>query len=159
MMEAAATAAAGAASSTGRQKPLVIGVTVLTSMDQPTLRATGVERPLGPHVLSLARSAQQARLDGVVASPLETADIRAACGPDFVIVTPGIRGASAAREQNDQVRTKGPAEAVAAGATYLVVGRPIIAAADPRAAAEAIVNEIEAGVPGPLRPSTKLGAP
>ena len=144
MMEAAAKAAADAASRTGRQKPLVIGVTVLTSMNEPSLRATGVERQMGAHVLSLARSAQAARLDGVVASPRETADIRASCGSDFVIVTPGIRGASAGREQNDQVRTMGPAEAVTAGATYLVVGRPIIAAPDPRAAAEAIVKEMDA---------------
>jgi orotidine-5'-phosphate decarboxylase len=151
MMEAAGRAAAETASRAGRQRPLVIGVTVLTSMDEPALRATGVDRPLRAHVLDLARSAKEARLDGVVASALETADIRAACGPDFVIVTPGIRGASAGSEQNDQARTLGPAEAVRAGATYLVVGRPIIAARDPRAAAEAIVEELETAEPSPLR--------
>jgi orotidine-5'-phosphate decarboxylase len=81
-----------------------------------------------------------------VASPQETAAIRAACGPDFAIVTPGIRGASAGTEKNDQARTMGPAEAVKAGASYLVVGRPIIAAADPRSAAQRIVEEIQAVV-------------
>jgi orotidine-5'-phosphate decarboxylase len=120
----------------------VIAVTVLTSMDQPALQSTGVERPLLDHVLTLARMAQGAGLQGVVASPHETAAIRAACGAGFAIVTPGIRGASAGQETNDQARTMGPAEAVMAGATYIVVGRPIIGASEPRAAAEAIVNEL-----------------
>jgi orotidine-5'-phosphate decarboxylase len=142
MMQAAARAAADAAASTGRQAPLVIAVTVLTSMDDETLKQTGVARPLVDHVLTLARMAKAAGLQGVVASPHETAEIRRACGPDFAIVTPGIRGASAGQEKNDQARTMGPAEAVAAGATYIVVGRPIIAAPEPRAAAEAIVAEL-----------------
>ena len=144
MMQAAARAAADAASSLGRPSPLVIGVTVLTSMDEPTLRETGVGRPLLEHVLALAGMAQSAGLQGVVASPHETAAIRRACGPAFAIVTPGIRGASAGQERNDQARTMGPAEAVAAGASYIVVGRPIIGAKDPRAAAEAIVAELAA---------------
>ena len=135
MMEAAARAASAAAGATGVRPPLIIGITVLTSMDQETLTQTGVTRPLVDHVLTLARMAQSAGLDGVVASPQETTAIRQACGPDFAIVTPGIRGASAGREKNDQSRTMGPAEAVKAGATYIVVGRPIIAAPDPRAAA------------------------
>ena len=142
MMQAAARAAAEAAASTGRQAPLVIAVTVLTSMDDETLKETGVARPLADHVLTLARMAQAAGLHGVVASPHETAEIRRACGPDFAIVTPGIRGASAGQEKNDQARTMGPAEAIKAGATYIVVGRPIIAAPDPKAAAQAIVNEL-----------------
>jgi orotidine-5'-phosphate decarboxylase len=146
MMEAAARAAAEAAARSSRSKPLVIAVTVLTSMDEETLRAGGVERPLFDQVVALARMAQQAGLDGVVASPQETAAIRAACGPTFAIVTPGIRGASAGAEKNDQTRTMGPAEAVKAGASYLVVGRPIIAAADPRQAAQGIVDEIRATV-------------
>jgi orotidine-5'-phosphate decarboxylase len=144
MMQAAAKAAAEAATRSNRRKPLVIAVTVLTSMDAETLRAGGVERPLFDHVVALARMAQQAGLDGVVASPQETAAIRAACGPTFAIVTPGIRGASAGAAKNDQTRTMGPAEAVKAGASYLVVGRPIIAAADPRQAAQGIVDEIRA---------------
>jgi orotidine-5'-phosphate decarboxylase len=142
MMRAAARASADAAARNNRPPPLVIGVTVLTSIDDPTLRQVGVERPLVEQVLTLARMAQTAGLDGVVASPQETAAIRAACGPDFAIVTPGIRGASAGRERNDQARTMGPAEAVTAGASYIVVGRPIIAAASPREAAEAIANEL-----------------
>lgn len=144
MMEAAARAAAETASRTARPAPLVIGVTVLTSMDGPTLRSTGVERPLVEQVTALARMAKQAGLDGVVASPLEVEAVRAACGPGFAIVTPGIRGASAGADRNDQARTMGPAEAVLAGATHIVVGRPIIAAADPRAAAAAIVEELRA---------------
>jgi orotidine-5'-phosphate decarboxylase len=142
MMEGAARAAAEAAASTGRQAPLVIAVTVLTSMDDETLKQTGVARPLPDHVLALARMAQAAGLQGVVASPQETAAIRQACGDDFAIVTPGIRGAAAGSEKNDQARTMGPAEAVKAGATYIVVGRPIIAAPDPEAAARAIVDEL-----------------
>ena len=142
MMQGAARAAAEAAAATGRQPPLVIAVTVLTSMDDETLRQTGVVRPLADHVLQLARMAQAAGLQGVVASPQETAAIRHACGPDFAIVTPGIRGAAAGQEKNDQARTMGPAEAVKAGATYIVVGRPIIAAPDPVAAAQAIVDEL-----------------
>ena len=143
MMQAAAQAASGAAMASGWSKPLVIGVTVLTSMDSETLRAAGVERPLLEHVIALARMAQQAGLDGVVASPQETSAIRAACGPDFAIVTPGIRGDSAGAERNDQARTMGPAEAVKAGATHLVVGRPIIAAPDPRKAAHKIAEEMK----------------
>ena len=142
MMQAAAHAAADAAAASGRPAPLVIAVTVLTSMDEPTLRQTGVASPLLDHVLTLARMAQDAGMNGVVASPQETAAIRQSCGLDFTIVTPGIRGASAGREKDDQARTMGPAEAVRAGATYIVVGRPIIAAPDPRAAAEAIAGEL-----------------
>jgi orotidine-5'-phosphate decarboxylase len=144
MMQAAARAGADAAARDGRRRPLVIGVTVLTSMDDATLRATGVQRPLLEQVVTLARMAQDAGLDGVVASPQETAAIRSACGPDFSIVTPGIRGASAGTDRNDQSRTMGPAEAVRAGASYIVVGRPIIAATNPRAAAAAIVEELGA---------------
>jgi orotidine-5'-phosphate decarboxylase len=142
MMQAAARAAADTAARAGRRRPIVIGVTVLTSMDDETLASVGVKRPLLEQVVTLARMAQDAGLDGVVASPQETAAIRAACGPDFSIVTPGIRGASAGTAKNDQSRTMGPAEAVKAGASYIVVGRPIIAATDPRAAAAAIVEEL-----------------
>jgi len=142
MMQAAARAASEAAAVSGRPAPLVIAVTVLTSMDADTLNQVGVTRPLLDHVLVLARMAHAAGMQGVVASPQETAAIRQACGPDFAIVTPGIRGASAGQEKNDQARTMGPAEAVKAGATFIVVGRPIIAAPDPKAAARAIVDEL-----------------
>jgi len=142
MMQAAAKAAVDTARMARRPKPLVIGVTVLTSMDEPTLHEVGVTRPLMQHVVELARMAQRAGLDGVVASPLETREIRDTCGHDFAVVTPGIRGAAAGAEKNDQSRTMGPGEAIKAGATYLVVGRPIIAAPDPRAAATAIGDEI-----------------
>ena len=142
MMQAAAHAAAEAATAGGRPAPVLIAVTGLTSMDEAALIQTGVTRPLLDHVLMLARMAHAAGMQGVVASPHETAAIRRACGPDFAIVTPGIRGASAGQEKNDQARTMGPAEAVRAGATYIVIGRPIIAAPDPKAAAQAIVDEL-----------------
>ena len=144
MMQAATRAAAETAAKEGRQRPIVIGVTVLTSMDATTLASIGVQRPLLDQVVTLATMAREAGLDGVVASPQETAAIRAACGPDFSIVTPGIRGASAGTSRDDQSRTMGPAEAIKAGASYIVVGRPIIAAADPRGAAAAIVEELGA---------------
>jgi orotidine-5'-phosphate decarboxylase len=142
MMRAAADAAANAAARTARSAPLVIAVTVLTSMDEGSLRETGIKCPLRDQVRRLAVMAKESGLDGVVASPHETGAIRAACGPEFLIVTPGIRGAAAGGVKNDQARTMGPAEAVRAGASYIVVGRPIIGAADPRAAAEAIVEEL-----------------
>ena len=142
MMQAAAKAAVDTARMARRPKPLVIAVTVLTSMDEPTLHEVGVSRPLMEHVVELARMAQRAGLDGVVASPLETREIRDTCGRDFAVVTPGIRGAAAGTDKNDQSRTMGPGEAMKAGSTYLVVGRPIIAAPDPRAAAEAIGAEV-----------------
>ena len=142
MMEAAARAARDAAVRLSTPQPILIAVTVLTSMDEGTLKQTGVDRPLLDQVITLARMTQAAGLDGVVASPQETASIRAACGSGFAIVTPGIRGATAGGERNDQTRTMGPADAIRAGASYIVVGRPIIAATDPVAAAEAIATEM-----------------
>jgi orotidine-5'-phosphate decarboxylase len=142
MMRAAADAGAEAARRLGRPAPLLIAVTVLTSMDQSMLLDTGVNRELPDQVIALARLAQAAGLDGVVASPHETASIRVACGDRFTIVTPGIRGASAGSDRHDQARTMGPAEAIRAGSSYVVVGRPIIGSSDPRAAAEAIVEEM-----------------
>lgn len=141
MMKAAAEAAAATAATLGQKRPLVIGVTVLTSMDAVALTEVGVQRPVLEQVVHLATLAQASGLDGVVASPLETAAIRAACGPDFAIVTPGIRAAVDVGK-DDQARTMSASEAVAAGATYLVIGRPITAAADPRAAAEQIRTQL-----------------
>jgi orotidine-5'-phosphate decarboxylase len=147
MLEAAKRAAAEA--SAGRaHRPLVIAVTVLTSLDAETLASVGVDGTPVDQVLRLARLAREAGLDGVVASPEETAAIREACGPDFVIVTPGIRGGSAAAKRDDQQRTMTPAGAIAAGSSYLVVGRPITADPSPRDAAARIVGELNRSKPG-----------
>jgi orotidine-5'-phosphate decarboxylase len=135
-------AARAAADESPGMRPLVIAVTVLTSMNAASLRAVGVGADPMTQVVHLASLARQAGLDGVVASPQETAAIREACGPDFVIVTPGIRGGAAASGPDDQERTATPAGAIAAGTSYLVVGRPITAAPDPRAAAARIVAEM-----------------
>jgi orotidine-5'-phosphate decarboxylase len=137
MMTAAVAAARTAAEALGRPRPLVIGVTVLTSMTDAMLAEVGVARPVITHVVHLAQLAKAAGLDGVVASPQETRAIREACGPDFQIVTPGIRPADQ-QGKDDQARTLTPAEAIAAGATYLVIGRPITGAPNPREAAERI---------------------
>jgi orotidine-5'-phosphate decarboxylase len=146
MMRAAADAAREAAARRGGTPPLVIGVTVLTSLNGSALAETGVPSAVLDHVIKLASLAQSSGLDGVVASPQETAVIRERCGAAFTIVTPGIRGAGAQTTvKDDQERTMSPGEAIAAGSSYLVVGRPIIGAPDPRAAAERIVGEIEKG--------------
>ena len=137
MMKAAADAAAKSASALGRPRPLIIGVTVLTSMTDTALREIGVQRSMIDQVVLLAKLAKLSGLDGVVASPQETRAIRDACGDDFQIVTPGIRPADQ-QGKDDQARTLTPAEAIAAGATYLVIGRPITSAPDPREAAERI---------------------
>ena len=145
MMQAARDAARETAARERREPPLVIAVTVLTSMNRTMLDETGVHATVLDHVLRLAGLAQAAGLDGVVASPQETALIRQRCGPDFTIVTPGIRGGAASTVNDDQERTLGPAEAIAAGASYLVVGRPIIAAVNARKAAEEIARALRPG--------------
>ena len=142
MMETCAAAAKETALTEGVQKPLAIAVTVLTSLSQMEFEEEiGVKRPIAEQVVTWAKMAQRAGLDGVVASPKEIKDIRTACGQDFVIVTPGIRPAWAA--VNDQSRIMTPKEAVAAGATYLVIGRPITAHEKPAEAAKLIVAEME----------------
>jgi orotidine-5'-phosphate decarboxylase len=142
MME---TAAAAVRREFGDQRPRLLAVTVLTSSTQETLRGVGIEHPVQEMVVRLARLAQDSGMDGVVASPLEIGPIRAACGPDFLIVTPGVRPSFAAAD--DQKRIMTPAEAVKAGADFLVIGRPIAKAADPAKAADLIAGEIEAGFP------------
>ena len=119
----------------------LLAITVLTSHDEDTLDEIGVNGTMLDSVRRLAVLAKEAGADGVVASPHEVALIREACGSDFLIVTPGIRPAGAAR--GDQSRAATPGAALAAGADYLVVGRPITEAPDPAAAADAIVREME----------------
>jgi orotidine-5'-phosphate decarboxylase len=139
MMRAAREAADEEAAKVLQSPPLVVAVTVLTSLDEPALATVGVSATVGDQVVRLATLAQAAALDGVVASPREIALIRAQCGERFVVVTPGIRGL--ADLKGDQTRTESALAALEAGASYIVVGRPIIAAPDPRATAEAIGNE------------------
>jgi orotidine-5'-phosphate decarboxylase len=143
MMRAARSAALEAADRQGTPPPLVIAVTLLTSLGAAALGPLGISRPLVEHVDALAGLAKQAGLDGVVASPQETARLRTVCGPAFRIVTPGIRGVvEPTAPRDDQARTLSAAGAIAAGANYIVVGRPIIDAPDPPAAAARIVEEI-----------------
>ena len=141
MMQAACRAAREGADDADVPRPLVIAVTVLTSTSADVLRdELGVAQLLETHVVHLARLAQSSGCDGVVASPLEIGAIRAACGPDFLIVTPGVRPAGS--KAGDQKRILTPGEAVRAGADYLVIGRPITGAFNPDAAARAINQEI-----------------
>ncbi len=134
MLEAAA---AGAHAGAG-DAPTVVAVTVLTSLDRSALEELGIGREPLDLVLRWAALAREAGLGGVVASAREAAAVRRSCGDDFVIVTPGIRPASAV--QDDQRRTLGPAEALAAGADLLVVGRPVTRSHDPAAAAREILR-------------------
>ncbi len=135
MMAEAARAARGTGTA-------LLGVTVLTSLDGPALRAPGIEITPAALVAARARLAVDAGLDGVVASPLEARELRELLGPTAEIVTPGIRPAGAAT--GDQKRVATPAEAIRAGASRLVVGRPILRASDPAGAARAILAEIAA---------------
>lgn len=126
----------------GTRRPQILAVTILTSSTGETLREVGIELPVPEMVVKLATLAQKAGIDGVVASPLEVPMIRDACGPDFLVVTPGVRPTFAAA--NDQKRIMTPAETVKAGSDFLVIGRPISAAPDPIQAVESIVDEIMA---------------
>lgn len=145
MMRKAAAGAVRSAGEAGVSLPLVIGVTVLTSINQAIMEnEIGIPGGIQDQVVKWAKLAKESGLNGVVSSPKEIAAIRDACGPDFVIITPGVRPEWAA--VNDQKRVMTPKEAVKAGATYLVVGRPITGAADPVKAANMIVNEMEEGL-------------
>jgi orotidine-5'-phosphate decarboxylase len=146
MLEAAAQAIS-AGVPMGADRPRLLAVTLLTSMDHKTTREVGISGEPKTRVVKLAQLAKKSGVDGVVASVQETKAIRKACGPEFLIVTPGVRakdkdGAEAKRD--DQARTATPTEAIKAGADFIVVGRPVLTAADPRAAAQAIVDEIAA---------------
>jgi orotidine-5'-phosphate decarboxylase len=143
MMRAALDAANFEAEQLGVVRPMMIAVTVLTSLDDADLDAVGQHGPAGDQAVRLAALAQAAGLDGVVCSSKEIAAIRAECGPDFKLIVPGIRPAGAA--QGDQKRVMTPKAALDAGADFLVIGRPITAADDPAEAADAIVTEIEGG--------------
>ena len=136
--------AAREAAGTKRNRPRLLGVTILTSLDAEEMSRVGYEGSPAIRAVELAKLAKQAGLDGAVASIHEVHAIREACGPEFIILVGGVRPASAA--VNDQSRIGTPAEAVEAGADYLVVGRPITAAADPRSAALAITKEIRRAV-------------
>lgn len=133
-------AMAAAVAARGNASLGLLGVTVLTSMDDDDLAAAGYAEGIVDTVGRRAAQAKEAGMDGIVASPGEAAMVRAIAGPNIAIITPGIRPEGA--EPGDQKRTAAPATAIAAGADYLVVGRPITGATDPRAAADEIVREI-----------------
>jgi orotidine-5'-phosphate decarboxylase len=145
MLEAAAQAIS-AGVPMGADRPRLLAVTILTSMDHKAMKEVGIGGAPKLRVVKLAQLAKSAGVDGVLASVQEARAIRKACGRDFLIVTPGVRPKEnfAASDQDDQSRKATPAEAIRAGADFLVVGRPILAASDPRAAAQAIVDEIAA---------------
>jgi orotidine-5'-phosphate decarboxylase len=137
--EAMVRAAVAGAASAGRT-PTVLAVTVLTSLDDETLDGLGIRGSVASRVMAWAELARMCGCAGVVCSPREAAALRAAFGPGFLLVTPGVRPAG--EGSADQRRVATPREAIASGANVLVVGRPITAAADPVAAAEAILSEI-----------------
>ncbi|MDD5449348.1 MAG: orotidine-5'-phosphate decarboxylase [Candidatus Omnitrophica bacterium] len=140
MMRQAVSAARDEAKKMNKERPLVLGVTVLTSMGERDLKDLEIRKGVKSQVTYLAKLAKEAGLDGVVASADEAQPIRWTCGDDFIIVTPGIRPAWA--QKDDQKRTATPKEAISLGADYIVVGRPVIAAPDPKAAAEEIIKEM-----------------
>jgi orotidine-5'-phosphate decarboxylase len=145
MMRAAAQAAS-AGVPMGADRTRLLAVTILTSMNHKAMREVGITGAPKERVTKLAKLAQKAGVDGVVASVQEAKAIRKACGREFLIVTPGVRpkDKGVSPRKDDQARTATPREAIKAGADFIVVGRPILAAADPRVAAQEIVDEIAA---------------
>jgi orotidine-5'-phosphate decarboxylase len=150
MMKAASEAAA-----TKKDRPLLFGVTILTSLDAAAIRQVGLQGTPNSRVVALAKLAQKAGLDGVVCSAKEVRAIRRACGPDLLILVPSVRPRGSAA--NDQARVATPGEAAQAGADYLVVGRPITASPNPRESAIAIAEEI-AIASGASKPSRAAAA-
>lgn len=142
MLRAARQAAAEEAATQGVERPLLLAVTVLTSLDAADLLAVGQPDPVEQHVVRLAAMAQAAGVDGIVCSPHEVAAVRAACGADFTLMVPGVRPVWA--DAGDQKRILTPAQALAAGADYLVIGRPLTQAAEPASAAQRLVAELVA---------------
>lgn len=140
MLAACREGAEEAAARLGGERPRLLAITVLTSMDADTLAQTGVSRPMAEQVRMLASCAAEAGLSGVVASPQEAGMLRELLGPDALIVTPGVRPLGA--DKGDQSRVATPREAFDAGASHIVVGRPITQASDPVAAFEAIAAEL-----------------
>jgi len=142
----AAAQAISATQPMGADRPRLLAVTILTSLDHKTMKEVGIGGSAQTRVVKLAQLAKKSGVDGVVASVKEARAIRKACGRDFLIVTPGVRpkDKSASAKGDDQARTATATEAIRAGADFLVVGRPIIAAADPRATTQSIVDEIAA---------------
>jgi orotidine-5'-phosphate decarboxylase len=142
----AAAQAVSAGVPMGADRTRLLAVTILTSMDQKSVREVGIGGAPKTRAVKLAKLAQEAGVDGVVASVQEAKAIRKACGQDFLIVTPGVRpkDKTVGTHKDDQVRTATPREAIKAGADFIVVGRPILAATDPRAVAQEIVDEIAA---------------
>jgi orotidine-5'-phosphate decarboxylase len=140
MMRKTVEASRATAKSLGIPKPLILAVTILTSMNEETLKEVGVQGPISEEVGRLASLSLKAGVDGVVASPQEIGIIRQRCGEKFLIVTPGIRLPSDKRD--DQKRTMSPKEAIASGANYLVIGRPIKEAKDPLEAVQRIIEDI-----------------
>jgi orotidine-5'-phosphate decarboxylase len=150
MLEAAVKSVILAADNRNQERPRLLGITVLTSLDEAYFRDLfgDVKRSLDEQVVFLAQLARSAGLDGVVASPREITMIRQECGKEFLIVTPGIRSSSEKVKVtggDDQARTLTARDAIAAGADYLVVGRPIVQALNPREAAKEIIKEMEDG--------------
>lgn len=141
MMKAAAQAARESAEQLGIERPKLLAITVLTSFDDEAWTSIGGQLPISDQVIRLAKLAKESGMDGVVCSALEAKMIREACGPNFLIVTPGIRPSFAAT--NDQKRIATPASALADGASRLVIGRPITQAANPQEAVRLIIEEME----------------
>ena len=140
MMQQTVAAVRKMADNLGVRRPLVLAVTVLTSLAESDLAAIGITAGIPEQVVRLAQLARSAGVDGVVASPQEIEIIKAACGPEFLVVTPGVRPKAAVAD--DQKRVLSPGEAIRKGADYIVVGRPVTEAPDPLVAVQEIIKDI-----------------